>query len=145
MDELDVPFFCPTSYSYSSPEVHTACVIRVLNLFVMWLYTILLILSIFAWCCGFLPSEEDFYFKEKFLTSTGLSSLSFGNSSTWSATWGQGQGQGGSNSKVGVIDEENPSKSTVESTTSTNPFYNNNESSNIIKTSYIKGEKGEKE
>ncbi|RHZ84640.1 hypothetical protein Glove_78g59 [Diversispora epigaea] len=147
VDELSVPFFCPTSYNYTSPEIHTACVIRDLNLFVMWMYTILLILSIFAWCCGFLPSEEDFYFKEKFLASTGLSSLSFGGSSTWgstrSATWGHGQGQG-SSSKVVVTDEENPfGKNTdVKSADNTNPFLTNNESDNIIiKSSYVKGEK----
>lgn len=86
----------------------------------MWTYTALWVLCIFAFWCGFLPVEEDFYFKDKFLTSTGLSdySFSFGGSSLFG-------GSTRSASKVGVADEEKNAENT-----GTNPFGKSGDTTN---------------
>ncbi|KAF0497291.1 hypothetical protein F8M41_020755 [Gigaspora margarita] len=69
----DVAFSCPTA-NYAPRAVHNACVISTINFYAMWLYTILLISSIFACCFGCCPNEKDFDLKFRFkhLSSVNL-------------------------------------------------------------------------
>ncbi|CAG8749595.1 15033_t:CDS:2, partial [Gigaspora rosea] len=60
----DVAFGCPTA-NYAPRAVHDACVISTINFFAMWLYTILLISSIFAFFCKCCPDEKDFDIKSR--------------------------------------------------------------------------------
>ncbi|CAG8449179.1 11519_t:CDS:2 [Dentiscutata heterogama] len=71
----DVALFCPAR-NYARLEVHNACVISTINFLAMWLYTILLVSSIFAYFCGCCPDERDFDLKTKFkyLSSVNLGS-----------------------------------------------------------------------
>ncbi|CAG8446858.1 7658_t:CDS:2 [Scutellospora calospora] len=67
----DVSLFCPVPEK-NSVDVHKACVISTLNFLAMWLYTILLVFSIFAYFCNCCPEERDFNFKSKILAGVRL-------------------------------------------------------------------------
>ncbi|RHZ77924.1 hypothetical protein Glove_168g236 [Diversispora epigaea] len=54
-----VPYYCPSSYRYSTKIVEIACKIRLANIICMWLFVIFGILWVVSYCFCLLPQREE--------------------------------------------------------------------------------------
>ncbi|CAG8836285.1 36526_t:CDS:1, partial [Racocetra persica] len=59
-DEIgDIPFTCPSDYSYKVAAIRTACIIRSANLIAMWSFILFAVLWLTVDCLGVVYWDED--------------------------------------------------------------------------------------